>query len=90
MRFAELVSLLGGSASPGGGGGPEITGVHLESQRVGAGDLFLALRGTRDDGARFVREARARGAVAVLAEAPLPAADLGPCLLYTSPSPRDS
>ena len=88
MRFAELVSLLGGSASPGGGGGPEITGVHLESQRVGAGDLFLALRGTRDDGARFVRDARARGAVAVLAEAPVAAADLGGLPLWVHPEAR--
>ena len=88
MRFAELVSLLGGSASPGGGGGPEITGVHLESQRVGAGDLFLALRGTRDDGARFVRDARARGALAVLAEAPIAAADLAGLPLWVHPEAR--
>jgi len=88
VRFAELVSLLGGSASPGGGGGPEITGVHLDSHQVGAGDLFLALQGTRDDGARYVRDARERGAAAVLASAPVLPADLGPLPLWVHPEAR--
>jgi UDP-N-acetylmuramoyl-L-alanyl-D-glutamate--2,6-diaminopimelate ligase len=33
---------------------------------VGAGDLFAALPGTRDDGSRFAADAVARGAVAIL------------------------
>jgi len=66
MRLAELVRRLGGAASPLEGDGPTITGVHLDSRRVGAGDLFCALPGGRDDGACFTCDAAERGAAAVL------------------------
>lgn len=88
MRFAELVSSLGGSASPGGGCGPEITGVHLDSRKVGAGDLFYAAQGTREEGVRYVRDARERGAVAVLANAPIASAELGGLPLWVHPEAR--
>jgi UDP-N-acetylmuramoyl-L-alanyl-D-glutamate--2,6-diaminopimelate ligase len=71
LRLAELVQGLGGSAPPLAGGGPQITGVHLDSRQVGAGDLFAALPGTRDDGSRFAADALARGAAAILAPRPL-------------------
>jgi UDP-N-acetylmuramoyl-L-alanyl-D-glutamate--2,6-diaminopimelate ligase len=41
--------------------------VRSDSRRVQAGDLFAARSGTRVDASRFVHEAVARGAVAVLA-----------------------
>jgi UDP-N-acetylmuramoyl-L-alanyl-D-glutamate--2,6-diaminopimelate ligase len=88
MRFAELVGSLGGSASPGGGDGPEIAGVHLDSRLVGAGDLFFSSPGTRAYDACFVRDARERGAAAVLCAAPLPAADLGGLPLWVHPQAR--
>ncbi len=44
----------------------EITGLASDSRAVQPGYLFAALCGTRDDGARFVEDAVARGAVAVL------------------------
>jgi UDP-N-acetylmuramoyl-L-alanyl-D-glutamate--2,6-diaminopimelate ligase len=88
VRFAELVDSLGGSASPGGGGGPEITGVHLDSRHVGAGDLFCASQGAREDGARYVRDAHARGAVAVLCASAIPAEELGGLPLWTHPEAR--
>lgn len=50
----------------------EITGITADSRRVAPGMMFAALRGTRADGAAFVAEATARGAVAVLAEAGTP------------------
>jgi UDP-N-acetylmuramoyl-L-alanyl-D-glutamate--2,6-diaminopimelate ligase len=71
LRLAEFVQALGGSAPPLAGGGPQIAGVHLDSRRVGAGDLFAALPGTRDDGARFAADAVARGAAAILAPHPM-------------------
>jgi len=71
LRLAEFVQALGGSAPPLAGGGPQIAGVHLDSRRVGAGDLFAALPGTRDDGARFAVDAVARGASAILAPHPM-------------------
>jgi UDP-N-acetylmuramoyl-L-alanyl-D-glutamate--2,6-diaminopimelate ligase len=51
---------------------PVVAGVASDSRAVKPGDVFFALRGLRDDGARFVPEALARGAVAVFAEAAPP------------------
>lgn len=47
----------------------EIGGLSLDSRTVQPGEAFLALPGTRDDGARFIPEAVARGCVAVLRDA---------------------
>ena len=49
-----------------GSGGVRVRGVHHDSRRVGPGDLFVARAGAHADGARFIADARARGAVAVL------------------------
>ena len=49
----------------------EARGVQLDSRRVVPGDLFVALPGTRDDGARYATDAVARGAVAIVAPRPL-------------------
>jgi len=46
----------------------EVTGVCSDSRRVVPGDLFAALPGRSVDGARYVEQALARGARAVLAE----------------------
>jgi UDP-N-acetylmuramoyl-L-alanyl-D-glutamate--2,6-diaminopimelate ligase len=43
-----------------------ITGLTSDSRKVKPGYLFAALAGTRTDGARFVKDAVARGAVAVM------------------------
>jgi UDP-N-acetylmuramoyl-L-alanyl-D-glutamate--2,6-diaminopimelate ligase len=45
----------------------EILGIQEDSRRVRTGDLFVARPGTQTDGAQFVHDAHARGAVAVLA-----------------------
>jgi UDP-N-acetylmuramoyl-L-alanyl-D-glutamate--2,6-diaminopimelate ligase len=52
---------------PAGAGGLTITGLTADSRRVKPGMLFAALPGTKVDGARFVPQAVAAGAVAVLA-----------------------
>jgi UDP-N-acetylmuramoyl-L-alanyl-D-glutamate--2,6-diaminopimelate ligase len=46
-----------------------ITGVTLRGQNAQAGDLFAALPGTSSHGGRYVGDAVARGAVAVLTDA---------------------
>lgn len=46
-----------------------ITGVTNDSRRVAPGAVFVAIRGTRDDGLRFVPEALARGAEVVVTSA---------------------
>jgi len=67
VRLVELVERLGGSLSPASlGTGPEIAGVRLDSRQVGAGELFAALPGRRDEGASHALEALRRGAAAIL------------------------
>ena len=46
----------------------EITGLTADSRRVAPGYLFAALAGSNEDGRRFIPEALAKGAVAVLAK----------------------
>ncbi|MDB5102816.1 MAG: UDP-N-acetylmuramoyl-L-alanyl-D-glutamate--2,6-diaminopimelate ligase [Fibrobacteres bacterium] len=69
---------------------PEITGVRLDSRKVGKGNLFLALKGAHDDGSRYVADVIVRGAAAVLSEGnshpalegaiePHPGAEIIPC-----------
>ena len=50
----------------------EVTGVREDSRLVRPGDLFVARPGTRADGVQFVTDAKARGAVAVVSQTPLP------------------
>ncbi len=56
---------------------PIVAGLTLDSREVKPGYLFAALAGSRQDGARFVADAAARGATAILAapDAPLPTLD---------------
>lgn len=46
----------------------EVTGVQYDSRRVGAGDVFIAMRGETADGNRFVDRAREQGARAVVTD----------------------
>jgi len=48
----------------------DVTGLAWDSRRVEKGNLFFALPGTHNDGHRFISEAVARGAVAVVGEKP--------------------
>ncbi len=53
--------------SAGRGPDPEIAGIASDSRKVAQGFLFAALPGAAADGRRFIADAVARGAVAVLA-----------------------
>lgn len=65
----ELTSLPGGAElSLRGDGDTEVTGVTLDSRRVRPGDLYAALPGSRVHGIRFLDDALAAGAVAVLTD----------------------
>jgi UDP-N-acetylmuramoyl-L-alanyl-D-glutamate--2,6-diaminopimelate ligase len=59
MRLSALVPNVSGAD-------PEITGVTADSRAVRAGFLFAALPGAKLDGAAFVKDAIAKGAVAIL------------------------
>lgn len=50
----------------------EVGEVVTDSKKVSPGSLFVALRGMRQDGHRFIPEAVGRGAVAVVLEEPIP------------------
>ncbi len=60
-----------------------LTGVSTDSRMVGRGELFVALRGPQYDGHRFLREAVAGGARAVMVDVKGSAGDVPPvpCLV---------
>ncbi|MBK9516421.1 MAG: UDP-N-acetylmuramoyl-L-alanyl-D-glutamate--2,6-diaminopimelate ligase [Anaeromyxobacter sp.] len=67
------------------GDDPEIAAVTGDSRQAGPGTLFFALPGAAQDGHDFAAEAARRGAVAVVAERPVPCA---PARLLLVPSSR--
>lgn len=68
LGFDEVVRALPGVVRVVGSAKARIGGVRHDSRAVQAGDLFVARRGEKVDGARFVEDAVARGAVAIVAE----------------------
>ncbi len=46
----------------------EVSGVEYDSRRVGAGDVFVAMRGGTVDGNRYVADAISRGAAGVMTD----------------------
>ena len=69
MKFLELldgVELVASRAQA--AGNPEISVVEYDSRRVKPGTLFVAMRGETSDGNRFIDQAIAAGAVAVVTD----------------------
>jgi UDP-N-acetylmuramoyl-L-alanyl-D-glutamate--2,6-diaminopimelate ligase len=67
LQARQLKSLIGPEiAAPAGCGETEIGGITADSREVRPGWLFAALPGAKADGTRFVPEAVARGAAAIL------------------------
>jgi len=68
MRIADVQKVIPptGSARP-----AAITGVAYDSRAVIPGQVFVALKGVKADGAQFVQQAVDRGAVAIVAEQPI-------------------
>ena len=48
----------------------EITGIAYDSRAVGAGSLFVCLKGFEADGHRYIPQALAAGAAALVVEEP--------------------
>jgi UDP-N-acetylmuramoyl-L-alanyl-D-glutamate--2,6-diaminopimelate ligase len=63
-----------------GSGDPEISGLAYDSREVESGFLFFALAGLHENGHRYVADAVARGARAVVHADPLPSYD--PAVVY--------
>ena len=74
MTFQQL---LQGAEVLSQSGNPAVTGVEYDSRRVLPGTVFVAMKGETSDGNRFIDQAIAAGAVAVVtdsaAESPRPA-----------------
>ena len=70
MTETKLGSLLSGIASIPCQEVAErnVTGITCDSRKVAPGNLFFALPGSHDDGARNVEEAACKGAVAVVCQ----------------------
>jgi len=71
MKFLELlkgVELASSGVRRQMADNPEITGIEYDSRRVRPGNLFVAMRGETSDGNRFIDQAIAGGAVAVLTD----------------------
>jgi len=65
MTFLDL---LDGAELLAQSGNPQVTGVEYDSRRVNPGDVFVAMQGGSSDGNRFVAQAIAAGAVAILTD----------------------
>ena len=61
LKNVEVLNVLGDADI-------EITGVNIDSRRIEAGHLFVAIPGTQTDGHKFIPKAIEQGAVAVLCE----------------------
>ncbi|HEX5304995.1 MAG TPA: UDP-N-acetylmuramoyl-L-alanyl-D-glutamate--2,6-diaminopimelate ligase [Dyella sp.] len=72
MTGTRLDRLLLGFADTAAMGGLVVSGLTLHSRDARPGFAFVALRGARQHGIAFAADAVARGAVAVIAEAPAP------------------
>ena len=65
MLLSELLKGLGARCV---GADVEVSGVQIDSRRVEADDVFVAVRGTQTDGHAYIGKAVARGARAVVCE----------------------
>ena len=73
-----LSSLIGADVTaPVDAGNIEIAGISADSRLVEPGYVFVAIAGTKADGARFIADAVAKGAAAVLVGTQAQVADVG-------------
>ncbi len=68
MKLSSLLQAVPGASVTRGPQDREIAGVILDSRRAEKGSLFVAVRGTKTDGAKFASDACMGGAVAIVSE----------------------
>jgi len=87
MHLSKLITDIGIAAAPKGAEAIEVTRITADSRQAQPGALFVALSGTKADGARFIADAVAKGAAAVVAgeEAAVPDALAVPVLRAKEP-----
>ena len=81
LPVTELAACCGATLHGVVGSLSDVTGLAIDSRRVGPGDLFVAIPGERFDGHDFVATAFERGAHAALVQRPVDA--MGPQLVVT-------
>ncbi|MDQ7843201.1 MAG: UDP-N-acetylmuramoyl-tripeptide--D-alanyl-D-alanine ligase [Armatimonadota bacterium] len=86
LTVAEIVQVTGGRVVDplGDGRRAAVTGISTDTRTLRPGDLFVALKGPRADGAEFIPEAFRRGAAAALAGR-VPGLPPGPVVVVTDP-----
>ena len=67
MKLSELLKNIKPTAIV-GDSEQKVTGIEIDSRKVAAGGLFVAMKGTQVDGHRFIEKAVEQGAVVVLCE----------------------
>ena len=68
MSFQELAKAVQGQLITAGASSLKFQGVAIDSRAVKPGELFIAIRGARNDGHNFMGQALERGAAGVLAD----------------------
>ncbi len=68
MRLGELAAVVEGAGRVSAARDREVSSLVQDSRAAGPGALFVAVRGFHSDGHRFISQALAQGAVAVVAE----------------------
>ncbi|RSK26937.1 UDP-N-acetylmuramoyl-L-alanyl-D-glutamate--2,6-diaminopimelate ligase [Bacillus sp. HMF5848] len=71
MYLRELLSALHHNIEVSNDSNPMITGISMDNRSVESGNLFVCIKGHRFDGHKFATDAVSKGAVAILAEAPV-------------------
>jgi UDP-N-acetylmuramoyl-L-alanyl-D-glutamate--2,6-diaminopimelate ligase len=88
IRLSDLLLNVAGAKILAGNASQAIAEVRDDSRKVQAGDLFVAVPGSKQDGRRFIDDALAKGAVAILTEADGAPTDAGGATLVEVPSAR--
>jgi UDP-N-acetylmuramoyl-tripeptide--D-alanyl-D-alanine ligase len=70
LTLDDIVQATGGRLDGAASGGKPITGVSTDTRTIHPGDLFVPLRGPRQDGHDFIAQAFASGAAASLTQRP--------------------
>jgi UDP-N-acetylmuramoyl-L-alanyl-D-glutamate--2,6-diaminopimelate ligase len=75
IKGLDTIDIIGDLAA-------DVKGITYDSRKVNAGDLFIALKGQRFDGALCTKEALSKGAVALMSWREIPNLPKGfPCIL---------
>ena len=88
MKLSTLLAVIK-PLSVGGSGDPDIKGLAYDSRKIKPGFVFFALQGQNQDGRQFIKDAVARGAVAVVSDQVAPVSH-GTAIIIRVSDPRQA